>query len=684
MYKMGLMTGELRKSAKVVGATMELHPHGDLAIYETLVRLTRGNDALLHPFIESKGNFGKAYSRDMAYAAARYTEVKLDAVCALIFKDIDKDTVDFADSYDGTLKEPLLLPASFPNLLVTPNKGIAVGMESSVPGFNLKEICLAAAAYIKDNDVDLMKVITAPDFSTGGELIYDEDALRQIYETGRGGFKVRARYRYDKKNSCVEVFEIPYSTTVEAIIDKIAALIKSGKIKEITDVRDETDKDGLKLTLDIRRSADPEQLMKRLFAMTPLMDNFNCNFNFLVDGKPRTMGIRETICEWLRFRVNCLRRRTRFDLLALGKKKNLLEGLSKILLDIDKAIKIIRQTENDKDVLPNLMAAFKIDAAQAEYVAEIRLRNLNKEYLLNRVNELGRLTEEEAGLRELLGDEQKIMKLIHDELREIAKKYGKPRRTGVVHIFDEPKQTAEIFIEDYPLKFFLTRDSYLKKISHVSLRTSGEQYLKSGDAVIQELDASNKLDVLFFSDKFNVYKMKAHDIPDCKAGVIGEYLVNLLKTDDDERIVFMAVTADYSGYLMVGFQNGKAAKIEMNGYATKMNRKKLVNAYSAKSPAVYFGHIAADCEFAAARGTATQISLTNNILEKITVFDTSLITPVTSKDSQGVQVLTLGKKGSVMARFAPASELICSDLDYYRDKKIPGSGHFVREGDSLG
>ena len=687
MYKMGLMGSSRSKSADVVGTTMRLNPHGDMAIYETLVRLTRGNDALLHPFIDSKGNFGKSYSRDMAYAAPRYTEVKLDSVCDMVFKDIDKNTVDFVDNYNGTMKEPLLLPTSFPNLLVTPNKGIAVGMESSIPSFNLKEICLAAAAYINNSELDLLAAITAPDFSTGGELIYDEETLRAIYETGRGSVKVRAKYRYDNKNSCIEIYEIPYSTTIEAIIDKIAVLIKAGKIKDITDVRDETDLNGLKITLDIRRSSDPEQLMKRLFAATPLLDSFSCNFNFLINGKPKTMGIRETLKEWLKYRVSCVKRRVAFDLDAINKKKHLLEGLNKIILDIDKAIHIIRNTENDRDVIPNLVTAFKIDEVQAEYIAEIKLRNLNKEYLLNRVNELGGLEEESARLTLIYDDEKRILKMIEEELKEIAKKHGKPRRTSIVHVFDDVKPTADMFIEDYALKFFLTKDNYLKKISLVSLRSSGEQYLKSGDAIVQELDTQNKADVLFFSSKHMVYKMKAHEIPDCKTGVIGEYLVNLLKCDEDEKILHMAVTHDYSGFMVFGFENGKVAKVPLNSYETKTNRKKLLNAYSAKSPTVYFGHIAEDKEFAAIRalvGSSGQLSLDDtDVMDKATIFNTALISPVTSKDSQGVQVLTL-RKNSAMAHLIPAELFHCADVGYYTTNKIPSAGHFMTESDKAG
>lgn len=669
MYKMGLLSGNRMKSADVVGTTMRLNPHGDSAIYETLVRLTRGNDALLHPFIDSKGNFGKVYSRDMAYAASRYTEVKLDAVCAEIFKEIDKNTVDFIDNYNGTMKEPMLLPTTFPNLLVTPNQGIAVGMASTVCSFNLKEICTAAIGYIKNPDIDLLKVISAPDFSTGGDIIYDEDALNAIYETGRGSIKVRAKYRYDKKNSCIEIYEIPYTTTIEAIIDKIIALVKSGKMKEIVDVRDETDLNGLKIAIDIRKSADPEAVMQRLFMSTPLLDSFSCNFNILVDGKPRTMGIKEILHEWLRFRIGCIRRRVDFDLTKNNEKLHLLAGLSKILLDIDKAIRIIRQTAAEKDVIPNLMSGFGIDQIQAEFIAEIKLRNLNREYLQNRINELDKLKKEIAELEEILGDESKIRLIIVDELKEVMKKYGKARRSGIVYVLEEQKPSADMFIEDYALKLFLTEHSYLKKIPLTSLRSSGEQYLKDNDTIIQEIEATNKAELLFFSDRQNVYKMKAHEIPDCKASAIGEFSNNLLNGDEGERILYVAVTYDYAGYMLFGFENGKIAKVTMESYSTKMNRKKLVNAYSGKSKPVFFEYIKEEKDFLAVRSA-----------DKATLFNTAELPVFSAKNAAGVQVITL-KKNSQMSRVIALESFVSDDPQYYRTDKIPSSGHFLTEKD---
>jgi len=672
MYKMGLLTGARIKSANVVGQTMRLNPHGDAAIYETLVRLTRGNETLLHPFIDSKGNFGKSYSRDMAYAAARYTEVKLDAVCAEIFHDIDKDTVAFIDNYDGSTKEPSLLPTTFPNLLVTPNQGIAVGMASSICSFNLKEICEAAIAYIHNPEAALSEIISAPDFTTGGELLYNEDEMNNIYETGRGSFKLRAKYRYDKKNSCIEVYEIPYTTTIEAIIDKMVILIKAGKFKEITDVRDESDLKGLKIAIDIRKSADPEAIMQKLFAATSLLDSFACNFNILVDGRPRTMGLREIIAEWLRFRTDCVRRRLHFDLAKANEKLHLLEGLSKILLDIDKAIKIIRDTEEDKLVIPNLCDGFDIDTIQAEFIAEIKLRNLNKQYLLNRVNELDSLKAEIAKLSDMVKRDTKIHALIASELKDVIKKYAKPRKTSIVYRLDEPKPSAEIFVEDYGLKLFLTEHSYLKKITLASLRASGEQYLKENDRIVQEIETTNKADLLFFSDRQNVYKMKAHEIADCKASALGEFAANLLNAEDGEKIVFIAATTDYTGHLLFGFANGKFAKVGMDKYETKTNRKKLVNAYSDKSKLVFADYVMEDSDYTAIRGT-----------DKAVLFHSALVPMFTAKNAAGVQVVTL-KKGSTMSRVMPAPLFVSTDPNYYRTTKIPSTGHFLTEQDKAG
>ncbi|MDR1703535.1 MAG: topoisomerase IV [Clostridiales bacterium] len=666
MYKMGLLTGPRRKSADVVGQTMQLNPHGEMAIYETLVRLTRANDALLHPLVDSKGSFGKHYSRDMAFAASRYTEVKLDAICAELFRDIDKDSVDFIDNYNGLMKEPVLLPSAYPNILTTPNQGIAVGMASRICSFNLREVCEAAIAYIKNPKTDLTKILLAPDFSTGGELIYNENEINAIYETGEGSFKLRAKYRYDKKNSCIEVYEIPYTTTIEAIIDKIAAMVKSGKLKDVTDVRDETDLNGLKIAIDIRRSSDHEVVMQRLFAQTTLMDSFSCNFNILVNGRPRTLGVAGILEEWLNFRTNCVKRRVAYELAGNKAKLNLLLGLEKVLLDIDKAIRIIRGTETEAMVIPNLMEGFDINKEQAEFIAEIRLRNLNHEYLLKRVNERDTLEKDIAGLTAALADPKKIGAIITAELRDIMKKHGKDRRTEIVR-GAAPVLPAADLVEDYPLRMFLTAHSYLKKIPLSSLRMSGEHYLKEGDAVIQELDSTNKTELLLFSDKQNVYKIKCHEITDCKTSSMGEFTVNLLDAAEGERIVYMAPAGDYTGFMLFAFNNGKIAKVSMEAYATKQNRRKLINAYSDKAALVFAALIPEDTDFLAMR---------NN--DKAMLFNTSLINPVTTKNSIGVQVFTL-KKNSALSQVMTAERASAkfADPEYYRVDSIPSAGHFL-------
>jgi DNA gyrase subunit A len=669
MYKMGLLTGNRMKSADVVGATMRLNPHGDQAIYETLVRMTRGHAALLHPFIDSKGNFGKSYSRDMAYAASRYTEVRLDAVCGEIFRDIDKNTVDFVDNYNGQLKEPRLLPTAFPNVLVSSNQGIAVGMASSVCGFNLREVCEAAVSLIKNPGADLAKIIEAPDFSTGGEIIYDGAAMAQIFETGRGAVKLRAKWGYDKKNSCVEITEIPYTTTIEAVIDKIAALCKAGKLRDITDVRDETDLGGLKIAVDIRKSADPASIMKKLFAATPLMDGYACNFNILVDGRPRTMGVKEILSEWLRFRKDCVTRRLKFDLGKAEERLHMLDGLAEILLDIDRAIRIIRDTEKDADVVPNLAAGFNIDDAQAEYAAEIKLRNLNKQHLLKQIESREQLEAEVEGLKAAIGDERRILKIIEVELKEISKKYGKPRTTAVVYDTDETSAEPEDLIDDYNVRLFLTAHSYFKKIPLTSLRSAGEQYLKDDDVIVQELEAANKDDLLFFSNFRNVYKMKAYEFADSKAGSIGEYLANALKCEDGERIVFIAATRDYSGLLVIGYENGKFAKIPLNLYETKTNRKKLVAGYSDKAEPVFFGHSAGERDLFAVRAA-----------DKATLLNTALIPLSGAKNAVGVLALTL-KKGSKMTAVIPLEKAGTVDAEYYRAEDIPTAAHFLMEAD---
>ncbi len=669
MYKMGLLTGNKIKSADVVGQTMRLNPHGDLAIYETMVRLTRGYDALLHPFVESKGNFGKHYSRDMASAASRYTEVKLDPICTEIFKDIDKETVSFIDNYNSTMKEPLLLPTTFPNLLVTPNLGIAVGMASNVSSFNLTEVCDTVIAYIKNPEIQLSKYLLAPDFSTGGQLIYSEKDIEAIYATGRGGFKLKAKYRYDQKNSCIEVYEIPYTTTLEAIIDKIVSLVKTGKIKDINDVRDETDINGLKITIDIKKSCNHELLMSRLFSLTPLCETFNCNFNILIDGRPRTMGIKEIIDEWLRFRIGCIKGQIGFDLRKKAERIHLLEGLSAVVLDIDKAIAIIRGTDEDAEVIPNLIKGFNIDRNQAEYICEIKLRNLNKAFLLSQINELDKLRKEIEDLKALLASENKIKQLIASQLKDISKKYGKPRRTEIIHEAHIEAIPEEAFIEDYSLKVFMTAQGYFKKISLISLRSSSDQNLKPGDSIVAEIDAQNKSEILFFSDRCCVYKAKLYDLPDTKASNLGEYLTNLLSLEEDEHILQMVVTTDYSGHMLFAYENGKMSKIPMSAYATKMNRKKLVNAFSDKSPLVSATHLIEDRELFVMRDD-----------DKAFVFNTSALSPIASKSSSGVQVFTL-KRRSKLSRVILPEQFVTEDLNYYQAQRLPSTGHFIKEKD---
>ena len=669
MYKMGLLTGARTKSANVVGQTMKLNPHGDQAIYETLVRLTRGNAALLHPFIDSKGNFGKQYSRDMRYAAPRYTEVKLEKLCEEIFRDLDKNTVDFFDNYDGTIKEPALLPAAFPSVLVNANQGIAVGMASNLCSFNLQEICEAAVQFINNSDTDFVRLIKAPDLSTGGQLIYNEKEIREIYNTGRGSFKVRAKYRYDKKNSCIEIFEIPYTTTTEAIIDSIIELVKSGKIKDINDVRDETDLDGLKITIDIRKSAEPDSMMNKLFKLTPLQDVFSCNFNILIGGSPRVMGIGTILGEWVNFRIGCIKRQILFDIAKKEEKLHLLMGLRKILLDIDKAIKIIRDSENDSLVVPNLMSGFDIDRIQAEFIAEIKLRNLNKEYILNRVGEVGSLQKEINDLKDTYGDEKKIRKIIIKQLNEISKKYGQPRKTEIIQDELVEEITEQHLIEDYNLRLFLTDHSYLKKIPLVSLRANPEHKLKDDDVIVQEFETHNKAELLLFSNKFTVYKLRIYEINDCKASALGEFLPNLLQLDNDERIIYLVATDNYEGYMLFSFENGKSAKIDLESYATKTNRKKLANAYSDISPLTDIRYLESDVELVA-----------YSSIKKVLIFDTSNINPKSTRDSQGVQVLK-AKKGSTMTRLRTVEESGIKDPGYYRTGSIPAIGCYLKDED---
>ncbi|MDD3766611.1 MAG: DNA gyrase subunit A [Eubacteriales bacterium] len=670
MYKMGLLTGGRTKSANVVGQTMKLNPHGDMAIYETLVRLTKGNEALLHPLIDSKGNFGKQYSRDMAFAAARYTEVKLDSICQEIFGDIDKDTVDFVDNYDGTMKEPLLLPARFPNILVNPNQGIAVGMASNLCSFNLKEVCDTAIAYLKNKNHDILKTLLAPDFSTGGELLYDEKEMREIYKTGRGSFKVRAKYTYDKKNNCIDITQIPYTTTVEAVIDKIVDLIKQGKLKEVGDIRDETDLKGLKITIDLKRGVDADKLMAKLYKITPLMDSFGCNFNILINNVPKVLGIAGILDAWIDFRIGCIKRSIEYDIKKKSDRLHLLLGLEKILLDIDKAIRIIRETELEEQVVPNLMAGFDIDEIQAEYIADIKLRNINKEYILKRTQDIEDLMDEIATLKATLADEEKIKELIIKQLREISKKYSQPRRTDIIHADTVEEYVEEDNIEDYNIKIFLTKEGYLKKISHVSLRAASEQKLKEGDEITTVFDTVNKSEILVFTDKANVYKARSYEIADCKASQLGEYLPSLLDMEENEDVVGIAVTTDYEGYILFCYENGKMTKVNLNSYATKTNRKKLTKAYSSVSRLVKLIQLDEDMELVAISS-----------IDKVLVFDTSKISVKATRDSQGVSVMTL-RKSAVLTDVKRLEEVSVKDFKYYKTKNIPAAGCFLRDEDS--
>lgn len=666
MYKMGLLTGNRTKSSHVVGQTMKLNPHGDMAIYDTLVRLTRGNASLLYPFVDSKGSFGKKYSRDMASAAPRYTEVRLDAIAEELFRDIDKDNVDFIDNYDGTMKEPVLLPVTFPTILANPNLGIAVGMASNICSFNLKELCDTTIALMRDPAADITETLLAPDFPGGGQILYNKEAFSSIYETGRGSFRVRSKYRYDKKNQCIEIYEIPYTTQAELIIEAIAKLVKDGKAKEIADLRDETDLKGLKITIDVKRGTDPDKLMNFLYSKTPLEDSFGCNFNVLIKNHPRVMGVRELLLEWLSFRVDCVRRRIRFDITKKTEQLHLLYGLRKILLDLDKAIKIIRETEVDADVIPNLMSGFGIDEVQAKFVAEIKLRNLNKEYILKKLSDVDDLEKEIASLSEIVKSDAKIKKLIAAELTEIAKKYGGERKSSIIEdsAIEAPDPIEEI--EDYNVKLFLTRDGFVKKIPLVSLRSAAEQRLKDGDVIIAEAETTNRAEVLFFSDKAVCYKYKMSDLPDCKASAFGEYLPNILETEPDEHIVQSVVTSDYSGLMLFGFENGKAAKIELKNYETKTNRKKLINAYSDASPLVSALYLPEDADI---------FCETSN--SKMMVFSSALINLKSTRDTIGVKVFNL-KKNATMTAMVPADKAKVSDPKKYTVRAIPAAGFFLK------
>ena len=669
MYKMGLLTGARTKSANIVGQTMRLNPHGDQAIYETMVRLARGNESLLHPFVDSKGNFGKVYSRDMAYAASRYTEAKLAPICAELFRDLDYDAVDFVDNYDNTTKEPALLPTTFPNILVSANQGIAVGMASQFCGFNLSEVCDTTIQLLKDPDHDIASTLLAPDFSTGGQLICRPDELRQIYETGRGGVKVRARYRYDKKENLIEIYEIPYSTSLEAILDKVAELVKAGKIKEISDMRDETDLSGLKLTIDLKRGADPEKLMQKLFRLTPLEDTVSCNFNVLIGGMPRVLGVRALLQEWNAWRTESVRRRVYYILHKKQEKLHLLLGLKRILLDIDKAIAIIRETEEEAEVIPNLMIGFGIDQTQAEYVAEIKLRNINKEYILKRVQETETLQDEIADLEDTLNKPARIRKIIIGELEDVRKKYGQPRKTEIIYAHEIEEYDEAEDVPDYPVTLFLSRGGYFKKITPQSLRMSSDQKFKEGDSLLTQQEATNNTELMFFTDRQQVYKVRAADFADSKASVLGDYLPAKLSMDEGESVVAMVLPGDYSGHLLFFFENGKCARVALSAYATTSNRRKLTGAYSDKSPLVALLPLAEDRELAL---YSTE--------PRALLFHTSLLAPKTTRSTQGVAVMTLKPKYH-LERVVPMEETTIVNHSRYRARSIPAAGALLREED---
>ena len=670
MYKMGLLNGARTKSANIVGQTMRLNPHGDAAIYDTMVRLSKGYGALLHPFVDSKGNFGKVYSRDMAWAASRYTEAKLSAICTELFRDIDSDTVDFIDNYDNTMKEPALLPTTFPNILVSANQGIAVGMASQLCGFNLGEVCDTTIAYLKNPDCDLTETLLAPDFPTGGEVICDVDALREIYNTGRGGVKVRAHWRYDKKENLIEVYEIPYTTTTEAIMDKVAELIKAGKVREITDMRDETDLNGLKLTIDLKRGTDPDKLMQKLMKSTTLQDTMSCNFNVLIAGMPRVMGVRELLDEWCAWRTECVRRRVYFVMSKKKDKLHLLKGLKRILLDIDKAIKIIRETEAEADVVPNLMIGFGIDQVQAEYVAEIKLRNINKEYILKRVEETSALQDEIEDLEDILARPARVKKIIVAELEDVRKKYAEPRRTGIVYGHEVEEYTEETTVDDYAVSVFLSREGYFKKITPASLRMNAEQKYKEGDALAQSFETSNAAEVMFFTDRCQVYKSRLSDFDDTKASALGDYLPARLGMDEGESVVYMVLPGDYRGWMLFFFENGKAAKVELSAYRTTSNRRKLTGAYSDKSPLRTALCLREDCELAV---YSTE--------PRVLVFSTALLGSKTTRATQGVAVLTLKKKFT-LDYACPAEATGIANLARYRARSLPAVGALLKAEDS--
>ena len=669
MYKMGLLTGGRTKSANIVGQTMRLNPHGDQAIYETMVRLAKGNESLLHPFVDSKGNFGKVYSRDMAYAASRYTEAKLAPICAELFRDLDCDAVDFVDNYDNTTKEPTLLPTTYPNVLVSANQGIAVGMASQICGFNLAEVCDTTVALLKNPDHDIASTLLAPDFPTGGQLVCDPAELAEIYRTGRGGVKVRARWRYDKKENLIEIFEIPYSTSIEVILDKVAELVKAGKVKEISDMRDESDLSGLKLTIDLKRGVDPEKLMQKLYKLTPLQDTFSCNFNILIAGMPRVLGVKALLEEWIAWRTECVRRRVYFILSRKKEKLHLLLGLKRILLDIDKAIAIIRETEEEAEVIPNLMIGFGIDEKQAEYVAEIKLRNINKEYILKRVQETQSLADEIDDLEDTLAKPARVRRIIISELETVRKKYGQPRKTEILYGHEVEEYREEEQVEDYPVTLFLSREGYFKKITPQSLRMSGEQKYKEGDGPMQQIETTNAAELMFFTDRCQVYKTRVSEFADSKASLLGDYLPGKLGMDDGESVIYLLLPGDYSGQLLFFFENGKAARVELKAYATVSNRRRLTGAYSDKSPLVTILPLREDQELALLSSEPRAL-----------IFHTSQLAPKATRTTQGVAVMTLKPKYHLQ-RAVPVEQSGIVNLTRYRTRSIPAAGALVKPED---
>ena len=670
MYKMGLLKGNRTKSANIVGQTMHLNPHGDAAIYDTMVRLARGNETLLTPFVDSKGNFGKIYSRDMAYAASRYTEAKLESICEEIFRDIDCETVDFVDNYDNSTQEPTLLPTAFPNVLVSANMGIAVGMASNICGFNLREVCKATAAWIKNPDCDLLEYMPAPDFSTGGEILYNAEEMAEIYRTGRGSVKIRARWRYVKEGNLIEIYEIPYTTTIEAIIDKVSELNKAGKIREISDIRDESDLSGLKLTIDLKRGVDPDKLMQKLLRTTPLLDSFGCNFNILIAGMPQVLGIRQIIEEWTAWRTECVRRRVYYQKQKKAEKLHLLKGLKRILLDIDKAIRIIRETEAEAEVVPNLMIGFGIDKVQAEYVAEIKLRNINKEYILKRTQEVDDLEKEIAELEDLLRSERKIRAVIVHELDAIADKYGADRKTGIVYDHDAEPEPEEDDAPDYPVTVFVSNEGYFKKITPLSLRMSGEQKFKEGDRLKFSLETTNRAEFLVFTDKYQVYKTRCADFDDSKASLLGDYLPGKLGFDEGENVLEVCFPGDYSGNVIFVYENGKVAKVELSAYATKSNRRKLTGAYCDKSPLKSVLLLKEDAQLVLYSSEGRAL-----------IFSTAQLAPKTTRSTQGVSVLTLKRK-AVLHRAVLLEESGIVNASRYRTRTIPAAGALLRDEDA--